>query len=219
MELEDVWPLFSLRLVTPRLTLRPLRDDDLPGLVAAALAGVHDPERMPFGVPWTDWEPDRLARSMATFHWGMRAAVTPENWGVGFTVLRDGVPIGIQELHAREFAVRRTVASHSWLTMSEHGKGLGTEMRAGLLLFAFDHLGAQWAESNAAEWNAASLAVSSRLGYERNGLSRVQTRPGEVVDEVRVRVSAEQFRRPAWQLQVGGVEAARTQLLGESATT
>lgn len=51
MDLERIWPLFGLRLTTPRLELRPLRDDDLPGLVDAALSGVHDPARMPFGVP------------------------------------------------------------------------------------------------------------------------------------------------------------------------
>jgi len=217
MELEDVWPLFALRLVTPRLVLRPVRDDDLPGLVEAALAGIHEPDRMPFGVPWTDEAPERLARSFAAFHWGVRARMTRENWGVSFAVLRDGVPIGIQDLTARSFAARRTVETGSWLTASAQGQGLGTEMRAGLLLFAFDDLGAQWAESSAAAWNAPSLAVSSRLGYERNGVSRAQTRPGEVVDEVRVRVASEQFRRPDWELVTHGVASARAQLLGEDA--
>jgi RimJ/RimL family protein N-acetyltransferase len=214
MKIEDVWPLFALRLETPRLTLRPIRDEDLPGLVEAAQRGVHDPERMPFGVPWTDWEPARMARSMVQFHWGMRANATVENWGVSFTVLHDGVPVGIQEMHARNFAGRRTIDTASWLTRDHHGKGLGKEMRAALLLFGFDHLGAQWAESSAAEWNAASLGISQSLGYERNGVSRAEPRPGEPVDEIRVRVSAEQFRRPEWSLAVTGAERAREHLLG-----
>jgi len=214
MEIEDVWPLFALRLETPRLMLRPIRDDDLPGLVEAALRGVHEPERMPFGVPWTDWEPERLTRSMAQFHWGLRANATIEHWGVSFTVVHDGIPVGIQEMHARNFAGRRTIDTASWLTADLHGRGLGKEMRAALLLFGFDHLGARWAESSAASWNEASLGVSQSLGYERNGVSRAEPRPGEPVDEIRVRVSAEQFRRPSWSLVVAGAERAREHLLG-----
>jgi|SRR6478736_3127806 len=214
MEIEDVWPLFALRLETPRLMLRPIRDEDLPGLAAAALRGVHAPERMPFGVPWTDWEPERLTRSMAQFHWSLRANATTENWGVSFTVVHDGIPVGIQEMHARNFAGRRTIDTASWLTSERQGLGLGKEMRAALLLFGFDHLGALWAESSAASWNEASLGVSQSLGYERNGLTRSEPRPGEPVDEIRVRVSAEQFRRPEWALAVTGAERACEQLLG-----
>jgi RimJ/RimL family protein N-acetyltransferase len=216
MEIEDVWPLFALRLETPRLVLRPIRDEDLPGLVEAALRGVHDPERMPFGVPWTDWEPERLTRSMAQFHWGLRANATVERWGVSFTVIHEGTPVGVQEMHARNFAGRRTIDTASWLTADRQGRGLGTEMRAALLLFGFDELGAQWAESSAASWNEASLRVSQRLGYERNGVSRVEPRPGQPVDEVRVRVSAEGFRRPEWSLAVTGAERARQHLLGSA---
>ncbi len=215
MEIEDVWPLFGLRLQTPRLVLRPLRDEDLPGVVTAALRGVHDPRQMPFGVPWTDWEPEKMTRSIATFHWSLRSQLSPEKWGVSFAVLRDGAPIGIQEIHARNFSGRRTVDTASWITSDQQGIGLGTEMRAAVLLFAFDHLGAEWAESSAADWNQASLGVSLRLGYELNGVTRAEPRPGEAVDEVRVRVAAAAFRRPPWQLVVQGAGAARAQLLGE----
>ncbi|MGU3411426.1 GNAT family N-acetyltransferase [Microbacterium sp. M1A1_1b] len=212
MDLEHVWPLYGLRLVTPRLELRPLRDDDLPGLVDAALSGVHDRARMPFGVPWTDAEPAVMARSMAQYHWKMRAEVTRDSWGVGFAVLRDGTPIGVQELHARQFATRKTIDSGSWLSLAHQGQGLGTEMRAALLLFAFDQLGASWAESSAAAWNEASLAVSAKLGYQRNGVTRSQTRADEVVDEVRVRLRRDDFVRPSWNLVTEGAAAAIEQL-------
>ena len=127
MQIEDVWPLFKLRLLTPRLELRPVRDEDFPALVESALAGIHDPERMPFGVPWTDAPPEQLSPSLAQYHWRMRANVSPERWGISFTVLLGGDPIGIQELHAHNFANLRTVESGSWLTRSAQGKGLGTE--------------------------------------------------------------------------------------------
>ncbi|MDP4333667.1 GNAT family N-acetyltransferase [Curtobacterium sp. A7_M15] len=214
MDLDHVWPLFGLRLTTPRLELRPLRDDDLPGLVDAALSGVHDPARMPFGVPWTDAAPTTLARSLAQYHWKLRAGVTRDGWGVSFTVLQQGTPIGVQELHARHFAARRTVESGSWLALGSQGRGLGTEMRAALLLFAFDHLGAEWAESSAVAWNAPSLRVSAKLGYEVNGVSRAQTRADEVVDEVRVRLQREDFARPTWSLTTEGGAAAAEFLVG-----
>lgn len=208
MDLDRVWPLFGLRLITPRLELRPLRDEDLPGLVDAALSGVHDPARMPFGTPWTDAEPATLARSLAQYHWRLRAGVDRDSWGVSFTVLHEGTPIGVQELHARRFAARKTVESGSWIALAHQGLGLGTEMRSALLLFAFDHLGAAWAESSAAAWNESSLRVSAKLGYEVNGVTRAQTRADEVVDEVRVRLKREDFARPSWSLTVEGVEAA-----------
>jgi RimJ/RimL family protein N-acetyltransferase len=208
MDTDDVWPLFGLRLRSPRLELRPVRDEDLPGLVDAALSGIHDPARMPFGVPWTDAEPTTLARSLAQYHWRLRAGLTRDAWGVSFTVLHDGAPIGVQEMHGRRFATRRTVESGSWLTSSHQGRGFGTEMRAALLSFAFDDLGAEWAESSAVAWNEPSLRVSRALGYRVNGTTRVQTREDETVDEVRVRLSRDDFVRPAWTLQTDGVEAA-----------
>ncbi len=213
MDLDQVWPLFGLRLITPRLELRPLRDEDLPGLVDAALSGVHDPARMPFGVPWTDAEPTTMARSLAQYHWKLRSAVSRDSWGVSFTVLYEGTPIGVQELDARRFAARKTIESGSWLSREYQGRRLGTEMRAALLLFSFDHLGADWAESSAAAWNEASLRVSRKLGYEVNGVTRAQTRADEVVDEVRLRLRREDFARPSWSLTAEGIEAATEFLL------
>lgn len=212
MDIEDVWPLFGLTLCTPRLELRPIRDDDLPGLVEVAVAGIHDPARTPFGVPWTDAAPDELARSFARYHWGLRAAVAPDAWAVSFTVLQGGRPVGVQELSATQLATRRTVESGSWLTSSAQGQGLGTEMRAGLLLFAFDVLGAEWAESSAMEWNEPSLAVSKKLGYVDDGTELVEPRPGEVVSERRLRLGRDAFVRPAWSLRVDCSDAVLSHL-------
>jgi RimJ/RimL family protein N-acetyltransferase len=163
---------------------------------------------MPFGVPWTDAEPTTLTRSLAQYHWKLRSGVSRDSWGVSFTVLHQGTPVGVQELHARRFAARKTVESGSWLALGHQGHGLGTEMRAALLLFSFDHLGAEWAESSAVAWNEPSLRVSAKLGYELNGVTRAQTRADEVVDEVRVRLRREGFARPSWSLITEGVEAA-----------
>ena len=48
-------------------------------------------------------------------------------------------------------------------------------MRAGVLALAFEHLGAEVAVSRPRADNAPSLAVSRRLGYADNGLSRTNS--------------------------------------------
>lgn len=211
MTLEDVWPLFALEIQTPRLALRPIRDEDLPGLAEAALAGIHEPDQMPFGFPWTDAPAAELPRNLAMYQWQLRQ-VTPYNWTIAFAVHLDGKVIGAQDLSAYDFANRRTVNSGSWLTKEVQGRGLGTEMRAALLLFAFDVLGAEWAESSAAAWNEPSLAVSRKLGYEMNGVTRVSPRQGEPVDEQRVRLARGALNRPAWTITTRGTDAAVSQL-------
>ena len=80
-----------------------------------------------------------------------------------------GTLIGMQGLHARGFATRRTVDTGSWVGQDFQRRGFGKEMRAALLALAFDGLGAQLAETEAFLDNAASNAVSRALGYEENG--------------------------------------------------
>lgn len=217
MDLVDVWPLFRLTLRTPRLELRVLRDDDLPGLVEAARAGIHDPARMPFSQPWTDLPDDELTAGLVQHQWRQRAALTPASWSLNLVVRRDGVPIGVQDLVGRDFVALRTVETGSWLTASAHGQGLGTEMRAAALSFAFDHLGAEVATSSAAEWNAASLGVSRRLGYVDNGVSRVAPR-GEAELDRHLRLVRDAFVRPPWTPHVDGASEARRALGLDEAT-
>jgi RimJ/RimL family protein N-acetyltransferase len=214
MAIEEAWPVFALELRSPNLRLRVVRDDDLAGLLAAVHAGIHDPDVMPFGVPWTDAEPDDLRRSFVQYQWGKRARVRPGTWDLSFVVLLDDVPIGIQDISAADLHILRTVTTGSWLTRSQQGLGIGKEMRAATLMFAFDHLGAEVAESGAATWNRASLGVSRALGYELNGLSRVVKRPGEAQIEQRVRLEAPSFRRPPWRLDVVGLDLALPELTG-----
>jgi RimJ/RimL family protein N-acetyltransferase len=212
--LDDLWPLFSLQLRTPRLVLRPARDEDLPGLADAALAGIHDLATMPFVVPWTDAEPADMIRSIAQFHWRQRADLTPDAWSVEFAVLHDGVVIGTQGLNARRFPARKVVGTGSWLSQPHQGHGFGTEMRAAVLTFAFDWLGARVALSEAAIWNEASLRVSRSLGYRDNGTDLVETRPGDVREHQRLRLDAADFVRPDWHLEVTGADQAIPQLTG-----
>ncbi|MBE0010463.1 MULTISPECIES: GNAT family N-acetyltransferase [unclassified Arthrobacter] len=211
--LEDVWPLFGLQISTPRLTLNPVRDEQLPGMIDAVLAGIHDPAVMPFGVPWTDAPRDELIKGTARHQWRQRTTVEPENWTLNLAVCCGGRVIGVQDLSARDLSIQRTVHTGSWLTQAEQGKGLGTEMRSAVLQFAFDYLGAKWAVSDAASWNAASLAVSRNLGYVANGVTRTVVRPGEATTIHHVRLAAEAFARPGWSISVAGFDAARSTLI------
>lgn len=211
MNLGELWPLFGLEIRTPRLLLRPVQDADLPALVRAALDGIHDPDRMPFGFPWTDASPADLPRNLAMHQWSLRQ-VSPQSWTIQFAVILDGTVVGAQDLAAHAFTDRKTVDSGSWLTKNAQGQGVGTEMRAALLLFAFDVLGAEWAESSAAAWNTASLRVSYKLGYGPNGVTRVAPRSAQPVDEQRVRLSRKAFNRPTWSITTTGEQAVLAQL-------
>ena len=204
--------MFALTLRTPRLELHPVRDDDLRGLADAALAGIHDPGRSPFGVPWTDAPREHLAGNIAQYQWGLRTRVAPGDWHVAFAIVLDGVVVGSQDLSVAGFAMRRTVETGSWLTASAQGQGLGKEMRAAALMFAFDQLGADYAETSAAAWNAASIGVSRSLGYTPNGVHRAVRREGQVGDEVHYRLAKDAMQRPSWTLQVAGFEPVRALL-------
>ncbi len=67
-------------------------------------------------------------------------------------------------------------------------------MRAAVLLFAFDHLGATHARSTAFVDNPASLRVSEKLGYRRDGTEAVARR-GRLAEDVRLLVTRDTFRR------------------------
>lgn len=211
--LLDVWPLFGLKIRSPRLQLRLVRDEDLPGVIDAALAGIHDPAVMPFTVPWTDAPREVLIRETAKHQWRVRSSVEPDNWTLNFVIEHKGIPIGIQDVASRDFSITKTVTTGSWLSRAYQGQGLGKEMRAAVLLFAFDHLGAEVAESDAAAWNQSSLGVSRSLGYRDNGVKRVVSRPGELTEQQELQLAREDFKRPAWDITVEGLEAARRDFL------
>lgn len=210
--MPDPWPLRHLVLRTPRLTLRPDDDEGLYELAALALRGVHPPEEMPFRFDWTDQAPEALVRGTLQHHWGARSRLTPSDWNVNFLVRHDGRVIGSQSLVAKDFAITREVSTGSWLGGAHQRQGFGTEMRAAVLLLAFDHLGAATARSGAFTDNPASLRTSEKLGYRRDGTS-THARRGTAATEIRLVLDAASFVRPQWSLDVDGLEGNR-RLLG-----
>ncbi|MHC6231599.1 GNAT family N-acetyltransferase [Arthrobacter sp. MMS24-T111] len=205
--LSSIWPLFDLRLATPRLKLRPITDQDVPAAVAAARSGIHEAGRNPFSMPWTELPEAELGPNMARWYWRCRAECAPENWTLLLGIWHEGRFVGCQDIGAKDFAHLKTVRTGSWLQQSVQGRGLGTEMRAAVVLWAFDWLGAEVAESEAAAWNDPSLGVSRSLGYELNGITRKAW--GTKVETLQhVRLTPETFNRPEWKLKVEGHEAA-----------
>jgi RimJ/RimL family protein N-acetyltransferase len=170
--LSDHFPVLGLQLTTPRLQLRPPRADELAELADVAATGIHDPRVMPFTVPWTDEPPDKIARWVIQNYWTDLGSLRPCRWTLQFAVVLAGAVIGMQELRASDFAVRREVSTASWLARDHHGQGIGVEMRAAVLHLAFAELGAQEAVSEAFEDSTSSLAVSRKLGYQPDGIQR-----------------------------------------------
>jgi RimJ/RimL family protein N-acetyltransferase len=189
------WPLFDLRIVTPRLELRYPGDDDLFALAGILSEGIHDPETMPFAEPWTRAESPELERNGLRFWWSRRAALQPDNWTLPFAVSEHGELVGVQDVFARHFATTRTVTTGSWLVQRAQGQGIGKEMRAAVLHFAFAGLRAVEAYTDAFDDNPASLGVTRALGYEPNG-AHLYDREGKPV-----RVLAFTLSRATWEAQ------------------
>jgi RimJ/RimL family protein N-acetyltransferase len=162
------WPLFDLRIRTPRLELRLPTDDDIAAWIEAG-RDVHDAGTMPFSYPWTTLPSPQYERGIAQYLWRSRAELTPDAWHLDFAVVHDGELIGSQGMFADHFAVTRTFKTGSWLNRRWQGRGLGREMRVAVVTFGFRGLDALVAETEAFEDNPSSLAVTRSLGYEPNG--------------------------------------------------
>jgi len=207
--LADAWPLFGLRIRSQRLVMRLPTESDLLALMAVARAGIHPEGEMPFGVAWSTAASPAFERGFLQHHWGMWAHWAPEAWALNLLVELDGAPIGSQSVHAQQFSTFRTVDTGSWLGRDFQGRGLGTEMRAAVLAFAFDGLGAEVAESSAFLDNAASNRVSRKLGYEDNGRGRLAPE-GIARETQRFRMTVEGWRsRPRPTVAIDGLDACR----------
>jgi RimJ/RimL family protein N-acetyltransferase len=187
------WPLAGLRLTTPRLELRWPTESDLDELASLAAEGVHDPGVQPFMNGWTDADPAGRAQSTLQFHWRQAGSWVAANWSLNLVVVRDGAVVASQGIGGRDFAILREVSTGSWVGRRHHGQGIGTEMRAAVLHLAFAGLQAEFATSGAFADNAASLAISRKLGYADDGVERFVVR-GRPVLSRRLRLD-----RACWQ--------------------
>ncbi|MGW3183000.1 GNAT family N-acetyltransferase [Kitasatospora sp. NPDC001119] len=186
----DHWPLRGLRVSSPRLELRLPTEDELAEVADVAARGVHPPEERPFLTPWGELPPAERARHVVQLHWRRLGRWSAQDWALNLVAFHEGRPVGIQDMRAEEFGVRREIVSGSWLGLEHQGKGLGTEMRAAMLHLAFAELGTRSARSLSFADNHSSLAVSRRLGYRGDGIDR-DVLDGRVVVSQRLRLTPE----------------------------
>lgn len=172
---------------------------------------------MPFLRAWHEerfapGSPDGFPTTSLAWWWTQRATFSPDEWRLALVVRRHGFVVGMQDLHAKDFAQRRQVLTGSWLGRAHQGMGTGTLMRRLAVGFAFDELGAEQCESGYIVGNHASAAVSRKVGYVDNGGRRIlqYTRQGKVgVDEQRVMVTPASFIRPDGDVSVKGAQVLR----------
>ncbi|HEY3337482.1 MAG TPA: GNAT family protein [Propionicimonas sp.] len=208
MNLATAFPPFGLQIEAGPLVLRPITDDVLPDLIELALGGIHDPQMMPFYVPWTDAPADRLPLNFTLYHWGQRSSWTPEHWDLEFAVEYEGRIVGCQSFATHNYAVTRTGETGSWLGRPHHGGGIGTKMRQAICAFCFDHLDADEVTSAAFADNPASNAVSRKVGYQPNGIQRKSRREGEWAGSQQWLLTRDTFNRGP-EITVSGVPEFR----------
>jgi RimJ/RimL family protein N-acetyltransferase len=199
--------LQALRVRTPRLELRLASDEELRALAALAQAGVHPPERTPFAVPWTDRAHlPGFADEFLAFHRGQLQTWSADDWSLNLVAFLEGAVAGSQTLRSARFAETRVVDTGSWLGASFQNRGLGTEMRAGVLELAFRGLGAAAATSGAFVDNPQSARVSEKLGYREIGGGTAFPR-GRPVRERHYRIERAQWVSPV-AVELEGLEPA-----------
>ncbi|MCE9623782.1 MAG: GNAT family N-acetyltransferase [Actinomycetia bacterium] len=169
---HPIWPLFDLRVRTPRLELRYLDDELATELALLSAKGIHDPSTMPFGLPWSDVASPELERNAMQFYWRNRAETTPNSWSIGLATIVDGTVVGTTALETTNFPTLREFGTGSWLGREFQGKGIGKEMRVATLQLGFLGFGAEHATTSAWHDNEPSLGVTRSLGYSAVGVRR-----------------------------------------------
>ena len=206
-ELRDLWPLYALRLTTGDLELRYPTEAELPAFVDIIEAGIHLPTRCRSG----SRGPTRRRQSATS-------RPTSGGWAAGALVRRRvvltigvwerGRAIGFQDLRAEHFPIHRRSRPARGSAWRTRAAGVGKLMRQAILTLAFDHLGAEVAETEAFLDNPASNRVSLAVGYEPNGFGRLAPR-GAPRETQKFRMTLEGWRaRPRPAIVVEGLEGA-----------
>ena len=119
MDLEDVWPPFSLRIRCGHMELSPVRESDYSELADIAAGGVRRNNIPAFLVNWDSGTPEEIARSIAQYQWGTRANLRVDDWTMKYTVRVNGRAVGVQGVSATDFVrTRRSLTGRGWRCMS-----------------------------------------------------------------------------------------------------
>lgn len=198
------WPFVDLRLTCGAVVLRGVSEADLPRL---AELFPDDCGQDPRAERFAGLDPDRdRMRLFLQGFWRHRGTWSPGSWCLDLAVEVDGELVGQQSLEGDEFPLLRTTDSFSWLATRARGRGTATTMRTAALGLAFGPLGAVAAVSSASTDNAASLAVSRRLGYADNGVSLTNS-PTGVIQLQHLRLTRERWLADGHRVDLSGADA------------
>lgn len=197
------WPQFGLRIDIEGAHLEAPTDDQIEILVrSAARPGAVLPAADIHFVKWLHGRtPDEIERQRTQRIRSNRDLTEGPGWTLDLAVIVDDEPVGVQSLSGFEqWPHRRIVGTTSWLLASSQRRGLGVKCRAAVLDLAFAHLKAEAAKSWALEANRASIAVSTKLGYEQIDRHAI-TESGRELVELVYELSAERWRNSAARQQ------------------
>ncbi|MFM2042834.1 MAG: hypothetical protein RLY86_1410 [Pseudomonadota bacterium] len=154
---------FPETLRTPRLTLRPLTDNDLPVLVreigrwevARWLISVPHPYTEAHGRGWLEVQRARR-RSFTLLHY----AVVPDGW----REMAGAIALDLDRADGAGQGEENGAEMGYWLAPAAWGRGYGTEMVRAMLACAFGPVGLDHVQAAADPENHASNAVLRKAG-------------------------------------------------------
>lgn len=192
MKLADIWPQHGVTIITERLELRLPYNDELV-MLATVARNIQPAHEQHYQMPWMYGPSPQMERELIWRFWKHLGEWSPDNWALNLVAFLEGRPIGLQDIWAKNFSTARSVLTGSWLGLEFQGQGYGTEMRAGVLDFAFAHLGAKEALSDYLEGNEKSASVSRKLGYQPNG-QVITSKEGKPVTKYHVRLTKDNWQ-------------------------
>ncbi len=157
-------------LETARLRLEPIRSDH-----AGALWIAID-RSLPELLPRFPWAPKTSPAEIAEFAQRCEVGWT-EGTGWEWVILHDGAVAGVIGFHAYD-PMRRSAAIGYWVRSDLAGRGFVSEAASAVVGFAFDHLGLNRIELEAATDNLASQRIAQKLGFQKEGTKRA----GDLID-------------------------------------
>jgi [ribosomal protein S5]-alanine N-acetyltransferase len=181
------------RLVTERLTLRPLRMADAPAV--AERAGDRRVARYLLAVP-SPYPVSLAARWILA-----RVAWWPQGRGLTLAIARRDTPDAlVGSVSLRRFARDRRAELGYWLGADTWGLGYATEATAAIVDLGFRELGLERIYAQVIAGNDASCRVLDKLAMVNEGIRRNHVRKGKRLCDVVMYG----LLRDEWRARLGG---------------
>jgi RimJ/RimL family protein N-acetyltransferase len=164
-----------IRFQLPKCLLREWRRGDEPSLVRHA-------NNRNIWLNVRDTFPHPYSRSDA-LDWVQLAS--SEGLNLVFAIDIDGFAVGAVGLRPGEDVNRLSVEIGYWLGEEFWGRGIATEVLAAVTEYAFQTLGMVRVYAEVFEWNAASMRVLEKCGFEREGvLRKAAMKDRKLIDQI-----------------------------------